>query len=128
MRTLFSVAVLSSLCLFLASGCATFRGGKGFEGKVNATEETILRIDTALKMFKIDTGRLPTDEEGLNALLIDTGIGKWYGPYIDGDNPTIDAWGTPINYTVNAGSYTLLSAGKDRQIGTRDDIKLQEAG
>jgi len=45
-------------------------------------------------------------------------------------NLTVDSWGTPLLYRPNPANqtYTLTSAGKDRQLYTPDDVVVKEGG
>lgn len=77
----------------------------------------------ALDTFRIDVGRYPTAEEGLNALLLKpAGADKWHGPYMQKAIP-MDPWGTAYVYRSpgGQGDYDLLSYGKDRQAGGSED-------
>lgn len=80
-------------------------------------------LGKALDTFRIDTGRYPTAEEGLNALMIKpTQADNWHGPYMQKAVP-LDPWGTPYAYHSpgTQGDYDLSSYGKDRQPGGTDD-------
>jgi general secretion pathway protein G len=80
-------------------------------------------LSLALDLFEQDTGRYPTTDEGLEALVADPGLPGWRGPYIkSGLEP--DPWGTPYSYEADetARTYRLSSAGPDKQAGTDDDI------
>jgi len=89
------------------------------------------RIETALKSFKLDLKRWPTEDEGLQALVSadaledDAEQAKWGGPYLE-DPVFEDAWGTELVYRypseVRDGDYyDLVSYGPDREEGN-DDI------
>ena len=75
-----------------------------------------------LTQFSTDTGRLPTNAEGLAALLTaPPNLPNWNGPYIQ--HPANDPWGRPYVYrTLINGDFDLRSAGPDGQPNTRDDI------
>jgi general secretion pathway protein G len=83
-------------------------------------------IKTALNIFEVDNGRYPTTEEGLAALVNNpANLQHWRRgiPAV----PT-DPWGTPYIYRqpgINGAEFDLLSAGKDKQEGTADDIPAQ---
>ncbi len=71
--------------------------------------------------FAKDVGRLPTEEEGLKALLEDPGVKKWNGPYIPPQTPfpIMDRWGTEIYYEKQLSPtgneyYTITSAGPNK--------------
>lgn len=75
----------------------------------------IADLDKSLELFKLDVGRYPTTEEGLDALVKRPGtVNGWAGPYLKGGVPT-DPWGHPYRY-ANPGSnggIEILSLGAD---------------
>jgi general secretion pathway protein G len=76
-------------------------------------------FEKALDQFRIDVGRYPTAEEGLNALVAKPGEApKWNGPYLKKAVPK-DPWGRPYVYRVGGGKgdFELLSYGKDGAAG-----------
>ena len=77
----------------------------------------IADLEKSLELFKLDVGRFPTTEEGLNALVVKPGAAMgWNGPYLKGAVPT-DPWGHPYKYTLNNGAVELLSYGADGAAG-----------
>lgn len=80
----------------------------------------IADIDKALELFKLDVGRFPTTEEGLEALVKRpaTVTAGWSGPYLKGTVPT-DPWGKPYKYTSPApnGGAEIVSLGADGNPG-----------
>ena len=82
-------------------------------------------LTIALSKFKEDTGRYPTEAEGLNALMNrPPALTTWRGPYL----PTLptDPWQHPYIYhaptTPSGKDFQLLSAGPDAKESTPDDI------
>lgn len=75
----------------------------------------IADIDKAMELFKLDVGRFPTTEEGLEALAkrppsVTSG---WSGPYLKGNVPN-DPWGKPYRYQLAAnGTIEILTLGAD---------------
>lgn len=84
-------------------------------------------LATALDAYRLDTGRYPTTEQGLAALVesptID-GSTNWRGPYLRRAVP-LDPWGTPYVYRSpgekNEGGFDLLSYGADGRAGGDGD-------
>ena len=85
----------------------------------------IKSIESALKLYKIDSGSYPTTEQGLIALLkkpetppIPT---KWReGGYLDGTAVPKDPWGNPYYYvspTPDGKDYEIVSYGSDGELG-----------
>jgi general secretion pathway protein G len=79
----------------------------------------IADLEKALELFKLDVGRFPTSEEGLNALVAQppsASVG-WAGPYLKGSVPA-DPWGRAYQYRLNAdGSVEIVSLGADGTAG-----------
>ncbi|MGC1498095.1 MAG: type II secretion system protein GspG [Sulfitobacter sp.] len=67
----------------------------GYLGRAKS-ETASLQIDqigNALQLFYIDTGRYPTDAEGLNVLVnAPPGDGSWQGPYLEKEDGLTDPW------------------------------------
>ena len=83
----------------------------------------IRNIESALGLFKTDTGRFPTTSEGLEVLVSDPGI-KGYNS--DGylDKVPLDPWGNKYIYLcpgVHSKDYDLESYGKDGENGGTDN-------
>lgn len=79
----------------------------------------IADLEKALELFKLDVGRFPTSEEGLNALVAQppaVSVG-WAGPYLKGSVPA-DPWGRAYQYKLNGdGSVEIVSLGADGAAG-----------
>ena len=79
----------------------------------------IADLDKSLELFKLDVGRYPTTEEGLDALVKRPGsVNGWTGPYLKGGVPT-DPWGKPYKYANPGpnGGIEILSLGADGAAG-----------
>lgn len=77
----------------------------------------IADLEKSLELYKLDVGRFPTTEEGLNALVTKPGSANgWNGPYLKGGVPN-DPWGKAYKYTLNGGNVELLSYGADGAAG-----------
>ena len=79
----------------------------------------IADLDKSLELFKLDVGRYPTTQEGLNALVAKpASVNGWTGPYLKGGVPT-DPWGHPYRYANPGanGGIEILSLGADNAPG-----------
>lgn len=86
--------------------------------RVNTTDAQINQIRTAIEIFSIDTGRLPSEAEGLAALVSNPAtIPGWNGPYLRDGNLPQDAWGNPFLYKLEADQVRVISLGADGQPG-----------
>ncbi len=94
------------------------------KGKQAAAKAQIELLGQALDQFRLDVGRYPTTEEGLNALVNNPGIEKWEGPYLKKGLP-LDPWGRPYVYQSpgSHGEYDLISYGADGKPGGEGEDK-----
>ena len=96
--------------------------GQADKAKVQTTGTQIKMLGGAIQTLRLDMGRLPTAEEGLDALVrapAEPRAAKaWAGPYIDDAVPN-DPWGNPYHYSPGAGNppFALYSLGADGQPG-----------
>ena len=98
------------------------------KSQVKVARAQIDALDKALDQFRLDTGRYPTTEEGLQALVTQpsTDIQGWAGPYLKKAVPA-DPWGRPYVYQQPGthSDFDLLSYGKDgRPGGTGEDADV----
>jgi general secretion pathway protein G len=89
-------------------------------GRVGQSRQAAARVQiellgAALDQFKLDVGRYPSGQEGLQALQQSPGNAPgWEGPYLKKDVPR-DPWGNPYQYRSPGehGEYDLASLGSD---------------
>lgn len=103
---------------------AAYVGPKYFsqlgKSEVTVAKAQIEAFEKSLDTYRLDVGRYPSAEEGLNALLVAPASAgaKWNGPYLKKGIP-LDPWGR--NYLYRApgtrGEYEIVSLGKDGQPG-----------
>lgn len=89
-------------------------------------------VTRKLAEFRMHTGRNPTTDEGLAALMTrPKGIKPkdWHGPYFDSEEDFTDKWGNQLRYACPGKTYPddntkydLWSVGPDGTDGTDDDI------
>ena len=81
----------------------------------------IRNLQSALALFKTDTGSYPTTSQGLEALIRDPGVKGWkQGGYVEGGKVPVDPWGNPYIYLcpgLHGSDYDLESYGKDGEDG-----------
>lgn len=93
------------------------------KAKIKAAKAQIELLSTALDTFRLDIGRYPSSEEGLDALVRKPGsVDKWDGPYLKKDIP-LDPWGKAYVYKSPGehGAFDLLSYGADGVSGGEGD-------
>ena len=78
----------------------------------------LMMLGQALDLFRLDLGRYPTTDEGLQALREDPGIDNWDGPYVKKAIPK-DPWKNDFHYQSpgDHGDYDLYSFGADNSSG-----------
>jgi general secretion pathway protein G len=89
-------------------------------GRVGQSRQAAARVQiellgAALDQFKLDVGRYPTSQEGLQALQQSPGNAPgWEGPYLKKEVPR-DPWGAPYQYRSPGehGEYDIASLGSD---------------
>jgi general secretion pathway protein G len=87
----------------------------GAKSKTAAVQ--IAEIEKTLELYKLDVGRFPSTEEGLDALNKKPATaGGWSGPYMKSGIPT-DPWGKPYQYKSAGGTVEILSLGADGAAG-----------
>ena len=93
------------------------------KAKVQTAETQVRMLRGSLETMRLDLGRFPTQEEGLQLLTNRPGdqavAQRWQGPYLE-DGVPADPWGNPYQYSPReAGNhaFTLYSFGADGQAG-----------
>jgi len=91
--------------------------------KVQTAETQVRMLRGALETMRLDIGRFPSEQEGLQ-LLTDAGNApdvqqRWRGPYLEEGVPR-DPWGNAYQYSprpAGTHAFTLYSLGADGQPG-----------
>jgi general secretion pathway protein G len=85
-------------------------------------------VESALRMYQIDAGFLPTTEQGLRALVeqpTTQPVPRRWKPQLKDKEMIMDPWGNPYQYRrpglKNADGFDIWSFGKDG-IESADDI------
>ena len=101
--------------------------GRPDEARVVSAKHDVATLVQALKLYKLDSGRYPTTEQGLNALVqkptSEPVPMNWKtGGYLD--KLPLDPWGTSYQYT-NPGTHNneidVYSFGADSKAGGADN-------
>jgi general secretion pathway protein G len=115
------MAVLIILGLLFAVVVGNFVGHTD-KARVITTRASLRSLQTLVNQFKMDTGRFPTEEEGLTALIEQpTDVQNWpAGGYLDTTDIPKDGWGNDFIYELNPTSgrpFVIKSLGADAQEG-----------
>ena len=93
------------------------------KAKIRAAKAQIELLGTALDTFRLDVGRYPSSDEGLEALRTKPGgLERWDGPYLKKDLH-LDPWGKAYAYRSPGehGPYDIVSYGADGASGGEGD-------
>jgi general secretion pathway protein G len=117
--TLLELLVVVVIIGLLAGFVAPRYFGQVGKSEVNVAKAQLDALEKALDQYRLDTGRYPSAELGLKALVErPPSESKWNGPYLRKAIP-LDPWGKPYLYRIpgEKGEFDLLSFGKDGQPG-----------
>lgn len=93
--------------------------GKLGMAKQKTAKTQIEMLMTALDSYRLDVGKYPASQDGLDALVSGNGD-NWSGPYLaKGKGVPNDPWGNPYEYRNPGehGEIDILSLGADGQPG-----------
>jgi general secretion pathway protein G len=98
--------------------------------KTKVANAQVELLSSAIKTYRLDTGELPTTEQGLNALMIEPdNVVGWNGPYLSKSIPQ-DPWNRDYRYELMPNyEFKLYSYGRDGEKGGEGedaDIGTQE--
>jgi general secretion pathway protein G len=122
--TLVEIVVVIIVLGLLAGLVAPQIIGRVSDAKSATARTQIEMIGVALDSYRLDNGRYPTTQQGLEALRVEPATdplpNNWRGPYLRREVP-MDPWGRSYEYLSpgqeNPGSYDLFTLGLDGQPG-----------
>ena len=127
--TLLEIVIAVAIIAVMAGAAAPLVFRQLEAAREDATRGELDALRGGLLEFYEDTGRLPTEAEGLTALAVDPGVAGWSGPYVgaQGNDPvagiTRDAWQqdyfydlAPTTSPAGAADAIVASAGTDRAL------------
>jgi len=116
------LVILGLLASLAGPKVISYLGG----AKSDSAKLQIEEFGASLDLFKLETGRYPTSQEGLQALVqAPSGLTGWNGPYLKKKTVPKDPWGNEYHY-VSPGQhdlYDLSSLGADNREGGEGDDK-----
>jgi len=118
--TLIEILVVLTLIGIITGIVAGNFIGKGEKAKADAAKIEIGQISQALDLYKLEIGRYPTTQEGLQALIqAPAGVNNWNGPYWKKNTVPKDPWGNEYRYNSPAATapYEITSLGADGKEG-----------
>jgi general secretion pathway protein G len=119
MRLLYGLGAASILALAIDVGWRLFAPSPP-PARIGRPVDFFASHKTVLGMYKVDCGRYPTTEEGLNALIkcpANLPASEWRGPYFDPPQLPKDPWDRGYVYRCpgihNTDGFDLFSCGPD---------------
>ena len=110
------LAILGLLIALAAPRLIQYMGG----AKTDTARVQIERLGGILDLYRLELGRYPSEDEGLQALVEKPPQAEgWNGPYLKNRDALIDPWGEPYGYRAPGehGDYDLYTLGADGQQG-----------
>jgi len=110
------LVILGLLSAFVAPQVLNYLG----RAKTDAASAQIQNIASILDLYRLDTGRYPSEEEGLSALLEPPpDATTWNGPYVRREDALTDPWGEMYRYRFPGehGDFDLYTLGADQAEG-----------
>ena len=117
--TLIELLIVMVIISLLAALVAPRFFGQEKKAKQRGAKGQIALLESAVDTYRLDIGKYPTTEQGLQALRErPDGIDKWDGPYLRKELP-LDPWGNPFVYESPSehGEYAIMSYGADGKPG-----------
>jgi len=117
--TLLELLVVVVIIGVLASFVAPRYFGQIGKAEVKLARAQIDALEKALDQYRLDTGRYPSTDAGLDALVVKPADEpRWAGPYLK-KRPPPDPWDRPYvyRYPGEHREFDLASLGKDGQPG-----------
>ena len=126
----FSLLELLVVLLLLGAFAGIFAPkifGQAEKAKQKAAKLEIDQIGQALDLYKLEIGRYPTSQEGLQSLMVaPAGVSNWNGPYLKRNVVPKDPWSNEYKF-VSPGDqnrpYDIISLGSDGKEGGDGDAK-----
>lgn len=129
--TLIEIMIVMVIIAMLAALVGPRVMGALGSSKIKATRIQLETLSNAVEAFHLDTGRFPTQQEGLIVLVDNpaaTPIKNWHGPYLKKNRIPSDEWGNPFVYEIPSKhkmAFDIYSLGADgKPEGSGDDADL----
>jgi general secretion pathway protein G len=110
------LAILGLLVALAAPRVMKYLGS----AKSDTARIQIEKLSGILDLYRLEIGRYPTEQEGLQALVEKPAeSANWNGPYLKNRESLVDPWGAPYGYRSPGkhGEYDLYTLGADGKEG-----------
>ncbi len=116
--TLIEMVIVVAIIGLLASIATPLYFRHVNSSKITTAKAQVKMLEQAVFDFRLDTGKLPSQSQGLEILIKkDQNVKNWKGPYIKGI--PLDPWQNKYIYRVPGehGEFDIFSWGPDSQAG-----------
>lgn len=129
--TLIELMLVLVILVILASSVGYFVGNAQQNALKDSARAQVGRLETCVSGYQVDVRGLPSNNNGLNALLAApsdlANPARWRGPYIKSTTIPLDPWDNQYMYSqVGPNDFKIWSMGPDRADGTADDISNKD--
>lgn len=125
--TLFEIMLVLGIIAVLVGSAIYLLVGNIDVARQSRVDADFQAISTQLRTYEMQNMRMPTTEQGLQALVTRPSSPPQPRRWVQlMERVPLDPWGEPYQYrnpgTLNPQGFDLISKGPDRQLGTDDDI------
>ena len=124
--TLIEVMIVVVIIAILAAMVVPRLTGRTEEARRKRAQVDVANLESAIDLYELDSGRLPTQLGDLYQAPADVPEASWHGPYLKKRTRPLDPWNHEYVYRQpgehNTKDYDLSSMGADGRAGTDDDI------
>lgn len=131
--TLLEILVVITIIGGILAFAANQIFGKADQATAKIAKSKIVALSGVLDLYKLDTGKYPSTQDGLKALLqAPSGVPNWNGPYLQNEGELKDPWRNDLIYRSPGSEnrpYEIVSLGGDGKEGgegANKDLKSWE--
>jgi len=110
------LAIMGMLAAIIAPQVIRYLG----TSRTQTAHVQIQNVMAALELYRLDVGRYPTAQEGLDALVTaPPSAPNWNGPYLRKESALVDPWGEKYIYRIPGqhGDVDVYTLGSDKAPG-----------
>lgn len=110
------LAIMGMLAAIIAPQVIKYLG----TSRTKTAQVQIQNVMAALELYRLDVGRYPSGQEGLQSLVTAPPTApNWNGPYLKKDSALKDPWGVPYIYQTPGqhGEVDVFTLGQDQKPG-----------
>jgi general secretion pathway protein G len=115
--SLIEITIVITIIGLIVAWAANRVFGQGDKAKWIATKAQVSQLAATLDQYKLDTGKYPTTQDGLKALLqAPSGAVNWNGPYLHKADQIKDGWNNEYIYRspgTDNRPFEIVSLGAD---------------